>query len=1051
MKNKHTLLLVTLAIFLSVFTFSVSGNAQALLSEGGFEADFFAEDIWDVDTNNWEIIDIQHFAYSEDEWIEPVEGKYALKFWIDDEKNTDHGSFTVKQQIETLDAGTYRLSVQVMGGEKNEKGNISFITGENKVPVGSTTGYNQWENVTTEFTINETVKNFSIGAAIDGEPGSWGYIDAFTLEKVERDDPVEADIFIKKVDGLPEDFIKGVDISSIISLEESGVRFKDTQGKERDIFQLFAEADVNYVRVRIWNDPYDENGNGYGGGNNDLAKAIEIGQRATANGMKLLVDFHYSDFWADPAKQQAPKAWENLDFASKKQALYDFTKESMQALRQAGVDVGMVQIGNETNSSFVGESDWGHISELFNEGSRAVREIDKDILIALHFTNPETTGRYAHIAKTLAENKVDYDVFASSYYPFWHGTLENLTNVLKDVADTYDKKVLVAETSYTYTSEDGDGHENTAPQNSGQVLNYPITVQGQATSIRDVVEAVVNIGDAGIGVFYWEPAWLPVGPAEKLTENQLLWEKYGSGWASSYAGSYDPNDAGVWYGGSAVDNQALFDFTGKALPSLHVFKYIKTGTVTERVIDQAKAPTIHLTVGEKLKLPETVEVTFNNGEVESVPVDWNIDDIQQVMNGGIGTFKVAGTITNHTNVIATIIVKPQNFVQNPSFEEMDRSMWKIIDPKEQTQYYQSVSDAKTGEYSIHFWSDQQIQFYVEQEITGLEPGYYTLHGHIQGGDVTSSAIHLYAKSSSNEKEAEVELTGWQNWQKPEIENILVEDGTVTIGLYVEANAGAWGTIDDFNLYQVKAIEGPDIDDKEEGDSKPNPEEPDNEKIPTVIKIELGDKNQYKLSAAEIQKIVKYNQTLILTKGKDVSLKIPASVFKDVKEDVTISITEVKQATNSLSKTFKMTIELANGKRLDEFADGIDVTVDVDTSKINNEKNVKMFYFHEQSSEWEEIGGMYKDGKVTVNTKHFSTFTVFEVEEDESEHKAPIEKPSNVAGEKKPTENNVNEEKQETENALPDTASNAYNFLIAGIILLVVGTGLFILRRKRVTK
>src|SRR5699024_7912775 len=145
-----------------------------------------------------------------------------------------------------------------------------------------------------------------------------------------------------------------------------------------------------------------------------------------------------------------------------------------------------------------------------------------------------------------------------------------------------------------------------------QVLNYPITVQGQATSIRDVVEAVVNIGDAGIGVFYWEPAWLPVGPAEKLTENQSLWEKYGSGWASSYAGSYDPNDAGVWYGGSAVDNQALFDFTGKALPSLHVFKYIKTGTITEKVIDDVKNPTIQLTLGEKLMLPETVEATFNN-------------------------------------------------------------------------------------------------------------------------------------------------------------------------------------------------------------------------------------------------------------------------------------------------------------------------------------------------------------------------------------------------------------------------------------------------------
>lgn len=258
---------------------------------------------------------------------------------------------------------------------------------------------------------------------------------------------------------------------------------------------------MNYIRARIWHDPYDENGNGYGGGNNDLEAAIEIGKRAAQYDMKLLANFHYSDFWADPAKQQVPKAWKNLSFEDKKTAVYEYTKESLEKMIAAGVNVGMVQVGNETNSAFIGETNWTNISELFNEGSRAVREVDSDIMIALHFTNPETSGRYANIAKTLDENNVDYDVFASSYYPFWHGTLNNLTSVLQQVANTYQKDVMVVETSYTYTTEDGDGHPNTAPSETGQTLNYPVSVQGQATAVRDVIGAVVNVGEAGIGVF----------------------------------------------------------------------------------------------------------------------------------------------------------------------------------------------------------------------------------------------------------------------------------------------------------------------------------------------------------------------------------------------------------------------------------------------------------------------------------------------------------------------------------------------------------------------
>ena len=155
--------------------------------------------------------------------------------------------------------------------------------------------------------------------------------------------------------GVTENFIRGVDISSIIAFEQSGRKFYYSNGVQGDMFDILKESGVNYIRVRLWNDPYDAQAQkGYGGGNNDISKAIAIGQRAKAHGMKLLVDFHYSDFWADPAKQYAPKAWKDYTPSQKADAVYNFTYNSLTTLLSSGVDVGMVQIGNETMGTMAG-------------------------------------------------------------------------------------------------------------------------------------------------------------------------------------------------------------------------------------------------------------------------------------------------------------------------------------------------------------------------------------------------------------------------------------------------------------------------------------------------------------------------------------------------------------------------------------------------------------------------------------------------------------------------------------------------------------------------
>ena len=385
--------------------------------------------------------------------------------------------------------------------------------------------------------------------------------------------PAEGDPPMTENIDLPENFIFGMDASCVPALENSGVKYYDFDGAEQDVFKTLSENGINYIRVRVWNDPYDENGNGYGGGNCDIQNALAIGRRATQYGMKLLVDFHYSDFWADPGKQMAPKAWQAMHIAEKTQALYQYTKESLQLLKDNGIAVGMVQVGNETNGKLCGETDWENICALMNAGSKAVREIFPDAQVAVHFTNPEKAGTYRFYAQHLDSYAVDYDIFATSYYPYWHGTLENLSKVLAEVSEGYGKKVMIAETSYAYTTENSDFWNNTISSDTQASKPYAYSVEGQMQFLRDLTKTAAEIPNC-IGIFYWEGTWISVGQ-HSMQENQILWERYGSGWASSYSAAYDPDDAGKWYGGCAVENQALFDENGKPLPSLGVFSRLQ--------------------------------------------------------------------------------------------------------------------------------------------------------------------------------------------------------------------------------------------------------------------------------------------------------------------------------------------------------------------------------------------------------------------------------------------------------------------------------------------
>lgn len=607
-------------------------------------------------------------------------------------------------------------------------------------------------------------------------------------------------LFVKRQD-LPADFILGMDVSSAISLEQSGVTFKNFDGQEEDLFAILAENGITHIRVRIWNDPYDDQGRGYGGGNNDLATALQIGRRAAAQGMKLLVNFHYSDFWADPGKQQAPKAWEGLKIKAKEEAAYAFTKASLTALKEAGADIAMVQLGNETNGRMAGERTWMNIYKIMAAGARAVREVDPGILIAVHFTNPEVAGNMATFASKLDYYNLDYDVFATSYYPFWHGSLDNLKAVLQEVQTTYNKQVLVAETSYPYTLEDADFHPNTIREGGKYPQSHPFTPQGQANAVADVIAAVNEIG--GLGVFYWEGAWITVGDSHE--ENKAKWEQFGSGWASSYAASYDPADAGKYYGGSACDNWAFFDRTGRALESLRLFSLIRQGTPTALRVDAIAPVQLVFDLGAEVTLPDTVEAVMNDGSRQAVPVVWEDFDAQAMRDGGVKDYVVSGTAEGRP-ATAHIAMVEYNYLKNGSFEEADTSMWQATNHKatEQMHVEEKQSDAKTGSRHFHFYSAAQdsVGFILTQEVQGLPAGTYTFEISIQGGDGGEQDIYSFAMVNGETVATQPSrITQYNSWDSPVIAGIQVREGDlVTVGIQVACSGpGAWGKIDDAKL------------------------------------------------------------------------------------------------------------------------------------------------------------------------------------------------------------------------------------------------------------
>lgn len=246
------------------------------------------------------------------------------------------------------------------------------------------------------------------------------------------------------------DKMLGADISFLPELEAKGIRFSDS-GKEQDAIAILKQHGFNYIRLRIFHDPAQDSGYSPGKGFCDLSHTKQMAKRAKAAGMKVLLDFHYSDYWADPGKQFKPAAWRHLSFPELEKALYDYTYSVLVELKQQGTLPDMVQVGNEIDHGMVWpEGNSSHpdsLARLIKAGISAVRAVDPTIKTMVHIALGGQNDQSVYFMESMLKRGVDFDILGQSYYPKWHGTLADLKYNLTDLAARYNKDIILVEYS----------------------------------------------------------------------------------------------------------------------------------------------------------------------------------------------------------------------------------------------------------------------------------------------------------------------------------------------------------------------------------------------------------------------------------------------------------------------------------------------------------------------------------------------------------------------------------------------------------------------------
>lgn len=403
------------------------------------------------------------------------------------------------------------------------------------------------------------------------------------------------------------DYYKGMDISFLQEYMEKGMKTYDLDGTQIDPLELAKKHGVNAMRLRIWHTPENVPESG---GYCSLERTIAMAKKIKQEGFDFLLDFHYSDWWADPGKQRKPMAWENLHGTELEETVYTYTKKVLCALKEAGAMPDMVQIGNEIRSGLLfpdGElPDYASMVRLVNAGIRAAREIGgKELLIMIHL---DQGGRYFYLKdwfdRAFEAGLSDFDVIGLSYYPFWHGTFNDLKETTKKLIQDFKKPIILAETAHAWRKSK-NGFIDEAQE---KIAGFAASPFGQRMVLDMDNTIMASLPDKmGRGIYYWEPLCIPRG------------------------------DEGGW-----AENMGILDERGQAMEAIHSFEFVRGDAKPEIPAKIYKPQRLTVQVHQNVQLPEEVKVLYRDGNIQSHKVKW--ENAGAVKTDEIGTILVKGKI-----------------------------------------------------------------------------------------------------------------------------------------------------------------------------------------------------------------------------------------------------------------------------------------------------------------------------------------------------------------------------------------------------------------------
>lgn len=551
------------------------------------------------------------------------------------------------------------------------------------------------------------------------------------------------------------DFYKGMDISFLPQCMDEGMRIKDADGTVTEPFDLLEKHGVNTIRLRLWHTPGNvPETKGYC----DLAHTMEMAKQAKLHGMRFMLDFHYSDYWADPAQQRKPKAWEKLDFSGLEQAVYEYTLNTLLALKREGLLPDVVQIGNEIRSGLLfpdGElPDYAHMVRLVNAGIRGARAAApaEEMQVMIHL---DQGGRYFYLkewfTKAFENGLLNFDLIGLSYYPFWHGTFHDLKVTMERLTADYHKPVMIVETAHAWRKSKG-GFIDEAQE---KIAGFPATPKGQRTVLELIENIVAAVPDhMGQGIFYWEPLCVPKG-------------------------------AGGW-----AENMGLLDEDGQVMEGIWAFGFTRERARGREIAKVYEPGPVAVLPGDQPVLPETVSVLLWDGSIQKKRVSWNKDCSFE----RIGEYRVEGNAEDVTEpVMVTVRVaqgfeKEDNLLYDSNWDE-GLTCWDVASsgPEVIAQIFPEFVDPYPAPplNALRVEGEKNFNFRISQKVMITSPGRYLFRAEFRGTDTTNVDIRMFVQAAQRE-EMIIHPTE-HGWEPYCLEVSIGEKGFLNAGIEMKAS------------------------------------------------------------------------------------------------------------------------------------------------------------------------------------------------------------------------------------------------------------------------